>query len=333
MSEDPSSAFDLICGEVERQLRGGEIFIDASAAFDLLLGARYQLDNAPGPSVIVHGPLYETVKAARDEVYGLLMRLWHARREVLDARRQQWFAGQRDVRALLTDLLNVLLAAIAAVSAQRAYACAERRAMAAAVVAQIHADVIGVESQRDALHQAAADAIHVLVHGTAASQAGDPVLPVDVIRAEVARRVRGEVSTDVSAAGELTIAVRHLLDVQPGDDLTYGPLSEGVRAAREAVHRCLVQLWQARRTITSADHHLRDMHALLIDLEGVLLEAGTTIGVEQAYARAEQRAMAAAVVAEIRGDTLGIDVQLDAVRRAAADALRALQPLTTVRRP
>lgn len=47
------------------------------------------------------------------------MRRWHARREVLDAGRARWFAGQRDVRALLVDLLNVLLAADAAVGAER----------------------------------------------------------------------------------------------------------------------------------------------------------------------------------------------------------------------
>lgn len=132
VSDDSSSAFDLICAEIERQLRGGELLMDAAAASELLLTVRYQLDTQPRPLVIVHGPLFQAVKAARAQVYGRLIQLRHARCEVLDERWQLRPTGQRDVRALLIDVLNVLLAAITAAGVERAYACAERRAMAAA---------------------------------------------------------------------------------------------------------------------------------------------------------------------------------------------------------
>lgn len=45
VSDDSSSAFDLICAEIERQLRGGELLMDAAAASELLLTVRYQLDT------------------------------------------------------------------------------------------------------------------------------------------------------------------------------------------------------------------------------------------------------------------------------------------------
>lgn len=140
VSDDSSSAFDLICAEIERQLRGGELLMDAAAASELLLTVRYQLDTQPRPLVIVHGPLFQAVKAARAQVYGRLIQLRHARCEVLDERWQLRPTGQRDVRALLIDVLNVLLAAITAAGVERAYACAERRAMAAAVVAKNYRD-------------------------------------------------------------------------------------------------------------------------------------------------------------------------------------------------
>lgn len=114
VSDDSSSAFDLICAEIERQLRGGELLMDAAAASELLLTVRYQLDTQPRPLVIVHGPLFQAVKAARAQVYGRLIQLRHARCEVLDERWQLRPTGQRDVRALLIDVLNVLLAAITA---------------------------------------------------------------------------------------------------------------------------------------------------------------------------------------------------------------------------
>lgn len=38
--------------------------------------------------------------------------------------------------------------------------------------------------------------------------------------------------------------------------------------------------------------------------------------------------MAAAIVAEIRGDTLRLEAQHDTVQQAAADAMQALQELT-----
>lgn len=101
VSDDSSSAFDLICAEIERQLRGGELLMDAAAASELLLTVRYQLDTQPRPLVIVHGPLFQAVKAARAQVYGRLIQLRHARCEVLDERWQLRPTGQRDVRALL----------------------------------------------------------------------------------------------------------------------------------------------------------------------------------------------------------------------------------------
>lgn len=48
VSDDSSSAFDLICAEIERQLRGGELLMDAAAASELLLTVRYQLDTHRG---------------------------------------------------------------------------------------------------------------------------------------------------------------------------------------------------------------------------------------------------------------------------------------------
>ncbi len=75
VSDDSSSAFDLICAEIERQLRGGELLMDAAAASELLLTVRYQLDTQPRPLVIVHGPLFQAVKAARAQVYGRLIQL------------------------------------------------------------------------------------------------------------------------------------------------------------------------------------------------------------------------------------------------------------------
>ncbi|BBX96779.1 hypothetical protein MLAC_20730 [Mycobacterium lacus] len=122
-----------------------------------------------------------------------------------------------------------------------------------------------------------------------------------------------------------------MLDPQHGDDLTYGPLHQGVRGARESVYGRLAGLWQARRRVTGADCDMRDARTLLVDVENVLLEAGATAGIEQAYARAQRRAMAAAVVAQIRGDELGVDAQRDAVQRAATDALHALLMLLTDR--
>lgn len=95
VSDDSSSAFDLICAEIERQLRGGELLMDAAAASELLLTVRYQLDTQPRPLVIVHGPLFQAVKAARAQVYGRLIQLRHARCEVLDERWQLRPTGQR----------------------------------------------------------------------------------------------------------------------------------------------------------------------------------------------------------------------------------------------
>lgn len=216
VSDDSSSAFDLICAEIERQLRGGELLMDAAAASELLLTVRYQLDTQPRPLVIVHGPLFQAVKAARAQVYGRLIQLRHARCEVLDERWQLRPTGQRDVRALLIDVLNVLLAAITAAGVERAYACAERRAMAAAVVAKNYRDALGVELQCNSVCRAAAEAIHALAHRTGATEDADCLPPVDVIHADVTRRMHGEVATDVVAAGELVIAARHLLDPMPG---------------------------------------------------------------------------------------------------------------------
>ncbi len=170
VSDDSSSAFDLICAEIERQLRGGELLMDAAAASELLLTVRYQLDTQPRPLVIVHGPLFQAVKAARAQVYGRLIQLRHARCEVLDERWQLRPTGQRDVRALLIDVLNVLLAAITAAGVERAYACAERRAMAAAVVAKNYRDALGVELQCNSVCRAAAEAIHALAHRTGATE-------------------------------------------------------------------------------------------------------------------------------------------------------------------
>ncbi|BBX99012.1 hypothetical protein [Mycobacterium lacus] len=320
-------AFDVICAEFARQLQDGEVSMDASGAFDLLCTARWQLDNMkPATSIRAHGPLYETVMAARAQVYEPLMRRWHARREVLDAGRARWFAGQRDVRALLVDLLNVLLAADAAVGAERAYARAERRAMAAAVVADIRGDELGIASQRDVVQRAAADALHMLASTVAPYGDGDWFPPFDLIRNEVERRLRGEVQTDAYAACELVAAVRDLVDnEQPVNYVAYGPLFHDVMVAREPVCRRLVRLRQARREVTN--RNVRDVRARLVDLNGVLLEVGTVVGVEQAYVRAEWRAMAAAVVAKVRDDKLGVAQQRDAVYRAAADALDALQTL------
>ncbi|KAA1244173.1 hypothetical protein F0Q45_25090 [Mycobacterium simiae] len=328
MSDDSSSAFDVICAEIERQLQGGEVSMAAHAAFELLLAVQFQLDTPPQPSSIAHGALYQAVEAARAQIYGRLSQLWTGRRDVLDARRQQWLSGHRDVRALLVDVLNVLLAGIAAADVEWAYSYAERRAMAAAVVAEICGDAVGVAEQRDAVGRAAADALRELAHGTVASEGRDHVSPVDLIRAEVARRVRGEVSTDFIAAGELKTVVRHVLDTQPGNDLTYGPLCQGARAARESIYQCLVQLWQARRSVTRADRDMRDIRSLLVDLENLLREVAAAAAIEQAYARAERQAMASAIVAEIRGDTLRLEAQHDTVQQAAADAMQALQELT-----
>ncbi|MGV7360522.1 hypothetical protein PJJ85_29310 [Mycobacterium kansasii] len=325
MSDDPSSPFDMICAEVERQLQGGEVSIAAEAAFDLLLAVRYELDNAPRPSVIAHGVLYQAIEAARAQVYAHLNQLCDARREVLDARQRQWLSGQRDVRALLIDVLNVLLAAIEAAAIEQAYADTERQAMAAAVVAEIGGDALGVELQRVAIDRIAAGAIRRLAHGTMATEAAGAPAPVAAIHAEVVRRMRGEASTELDAAGELMIAVRHLVDRQPGSNLTYGPLLETVRMARESVYECLIRRWNERRVLTRADRDMRDVRALLSDLDSVLLEAATAETIEHAYRRAEQRAMASAIVAEMRGDAMGVDVQRDVVRQAATDALEALR--------
>ncbi|ORB88257.1 hypothetical protein [Mycobacterium persicum] len=328
MTEDPLSAFDVICSEIERQLQGDEVFLDGRTAFELLL-AVCELDNAPHPATIAQGVLYEAVTTTRAELYGHLTQLWHARRAVLEARQEQWLAGQRGVRALLSDVLNVLLAAIAAAEVERTYALAEQRTMANAVIAEIYGDTTGVAAQRNAVHRAVADAIRVSAHGTRSAEHVDPVAPVEVIHTDVARRLRGEVPTDFRAAGELMIAVRYLLDLQPGEHLSYGPLRDGVRAAREPVYRRLVALWQGRRAVTNTGRDMRDLDALLIDLDSVVAQARTTIAIEQMYARAERRAMAAAVVAEIRGDGPGVGSQLEAVQRAAADALSALEALST----
>ncbi|VBA58853.1 hypothetical protein [Mycobacterium attenuatum] len=328
MTEGPLSAFDVICSEIERQLRGGEVFADERAAFELL-HAVIQLDIEPRPATIAQGVLYEALKTARAELYGHLTRLWHARREVLEARREQWLAGQRDVRALLRDVLNVLLAAIAAAEVERTYVLAEQQAMAAAVIAEIRGDTTVVAARRNAVHRAVAEAIRVSAHGTLVAEDVDPSAPIEVIRADVARRLRGEVPTDFRAAGELMIAVRYLLDRQPGEQLSYGPLGDGVRAAREPVYQRLVALWRARRAKTNTGREMRDLDALLIDLDSVVAQVSTTVAIEQAYARAERRAMAAAVVAEIRGDGPGVGSQLKAVQRAAADTLGALEALST----
>lgn len=319
----------MICAEVERQLQGGEVPIAAEAAFDLLLAVRYELDNAPRPSVIAHGVLYQAIEAARGQVYAHLNQLCDARREVLDARQRQWLSGQRDVRALLIDVLNVLLAAIEAAAIEQAYADTERQAMAAAVVAEIGGDALGVELQRVAIDRTAAGAIRRLAHGTMATEAADAPAPVAAIHAEVVRRMRGEASTELDAAGELMIAVRHLVDRQPGSNLTYGPLLETVRMARESVYECLIRRWNERRVLTRADRDMRDVRALLSDLDSVLLEAATAETIEPAYRRAEQRAMASAIVAEMRGDAMGVDVQRDVVRQAATDALEALREVIT----
>lgn len=301
----------------------------AQAAFDLLLAVRYELDTAPRPCVIAHGVLYQAVEAARAQVYPHLNQLWDARREVLDARQRQWLSGRRDVRALLMDVLNVLLAAIEAAAIEQAYADTERRAMAAAVVAEIGGDALGVELQRDAVDRAAAGAIRRLGHGTMATEAADAPAPVAAIHAEVVRRMRGEASTELDAAGELMIAVRHLVDRQPGSSLTYGPLLETVRVARESFYECLIRRWNERRVLTRADRDMRDVRALLSDLDSVLLEAATAEAIEHTYRRAEQRAMASAIVAEMRGDAMGVDVQRDVVRQAATDALHALREVIT----
>ncbi|WP_156903547.1 hypothetical protein [Mycobacterium kansasii] len=218
----------------------GEVFADERAAFELL-HAVIQLDIEPRPATIAQGVLYEALKTARAELYGHLTRLWHARREVLEARREQWLAGQRDVRALLRDVLNVLLAAIAAAEVERTYVLAEQQAMAAAllrdvlnvllaaiaaaevertyvlaeqqamaaaVIAEIRGDTTVVAVRRNAVHRAVAEAIRVSAHGTLVAEDVDPSAPIEVIRADVARRLRGEVPTDFRAAGELMIAVR-----------------------------------------------------------------------------------------------------------------------------
>lgn len=207
VSDDSSSAFDLICAEIERQLRGGELLMDAAAASELLLTVRYQLDTQPRPLVIVHGPLFQAVKAARAQVYGRLIQLRHARCEVLDERWQLRPTGQRDVRALLIDVLNVLLAAITAAGVERAYACAERRAMAAAVVAKNYRDALGVELQCNSVCRAAAEAIHALAHRTGATEDADCLPPVDVIHRRYSphawrggdRRCRGRRTGDSGA--------------------------------------------------------------------------------------------------------------------------------------
>ncbi len=319
----------MICAEVERQLQGGEVSIAAEAAFDLLLAVRYELDNAPRPSVIAHGVLYQAIEAARGQVYAHLNQLCDARREVLDARQRQWLSGQRDVRALLIDVLNVLLAAIEAAAIEQAYADTERQAMAAAVLAEMGGDALGVELQRVAIDRTAAGAIRRLAHGTMATEAADAPAPVAAIHAEVVRRMRGEASTELDAAGELMIAVRHLVDRQPGSNLTYGPLLETVRMARESVYECLIRRWNERRVLTRADRDMRDVHALLSDLDSVLLEVATAETIEHTYRRAERRAMASAIVAEMRGDAMGVDVQRDVVRQAATDALHALREVIT----
>ncbi|OOK73973.1 hypothetical protein BZL30_4450 [Mycobacterium kansasii] len=233
------------------------------------------------------------------------------------------------MRALLRDVLNVLLAAIAAAEVERTYVLAEQQAMAAAVIAEIRDDTTVVAARRNAVHRAVAEAIRVSAHGTLVAEDVDPSAPIEVIRADVARRLRGEVPTDFRAAGELMIAVRYLLDRQPGEQLSYGPLGDGVRAAREPVYQRLVALWRARRAKTNTGREMRDLDALFIDLDSVVAQVSTIIAIEQAYARAERRAMAAAVVAEIRGDGPGVGSQLKAVQRAAADALGALEALST----
>ncbi|MGV7252881.1 hypothetical protein PJK45_29490, partial [Mycobacterium kansasii] len=102
----------------------------------------------------------------------------------------------------------VLLAAIAAAEVERTYVLAEQQAMAAAVIAEIRGDTTVVAVRRNAVHRAVAEAIRVSAHGTLVAEDVDPSAPIEVIRADVARRLRGEVPTDFRAAGELMIAVR-----------------------------------------------------------------------------------------------------------------------------
>ncbi|WP_156905849.1 hypothetical protein [Mycobacterium kansasii] len=179
------------------------------------------------------------------------------------------------VSRLLRDVLNVLLAAIAAAEVERTYVLAEQQAMAAAVIAEIRDDTTVVAARRNAVHRAVAEAIRVSAHGTLVAEDVDPSAPIEVIRADVARRLRGEVPTDFRAAGELMIAVRYLLDRQPGEQLSYGPLGDGVRAAREPVYQRLVALWRARRAKTNTGREMRDLDALFIDLDSVVAQVST----------------------------------------------------------
>ncbi|MGV0484186.1 hypothetical protein ABVK29_28980, partial [Mycobacterium kansasii] len=169
------------------------------------------------------------------------------------------------------------MAAIAAAEVERTYVLAEQQAMAAAVIAEIRDDTTVVAARRNAVHRAVAEAIRVSAHGTLVAEDVDPSAPIEVIRADVARRLRGEVPTDFRAAGELMIAVRYLLDRQPGEQLSYGPLGDGVRAAREPVYQRLVALWRARRAKTNTGREMRDLDALFIDLDSVVAQVSTII--------------------------------------------------------
>jgi hypothetical protein len=196
------TAFAVFAEQVELVDCGDEL--DALWSHDLLSSdVRGLLNLRPYPACAVGMPdaLRSTVDVAREWVYGRTARLWEAQREIAASSRRD------DATTLLLLARNVLLAADAVASIEWFYDAAERRAVVAAGIAEIRGDAAGVAAARDAVAQAAADALCALDDGAVPVAGAIGPGPLDLIRAEIVARLRGEAGgTQASRGQEVAVA-------------------------------------------------------------------------------------------------------------------------------
>lgn len=323
---------------VRQQLDEG-VEVDARAARELLEDVALWLEmRRPGGDIgnVVVGPLASLAEVTRDAVYGRLYQLRAVRQSVAVT------SEADEAASLLNVLLNVLIAADAALRVERRYAQAEHASMMVAVLAELRGDQQGVDAQRGALMRAAQNALDALKSGSSEPIGAVPTSALELMRAELVARLRGEVSTSVREVEELKRVMPGLVDIAPKENYPFGPLFRGPNTGyliydvstgpicdiRRDVRNRLMDQFVARRGIVRelpCPRTVVEIGEQLAVLLVVVLVADAVASIEVAYMDAEARAMSLAAVAQLCGDVQGVAAQVDAVRQAAATVVRMMQ--------
>jgi hypothetical protein len=312
----------LLADAVSQVLDDGVDAVDEAAAGDLLTTAMSWSRSRAAVSMTPIGPLRPIVEVTREAVRARADQLFFVR----------WTMGipACDAATSLRTLLNVMLAEGAADRAERRYADTARAAMVAAVIADLRGDQRAVDAQRDALTAAARDALTALKSGAELNDVAPAVSAAELMRAELRSRLRGEVPTTSQEAWTLRLAVCCLVDNYPEDSMPYGQ-DGGMTSAIYEIHRDvkqrLVQLHTARREFICdrpVPRNATTIGELLAWLLLVVISADAVAAIGRTYADAEAQAVALTAIAHLRGDTAGVEAQLDVLRDAAATVVRQL---------